>query len=99
MERHPTFNYRLNIMQAIMHQLGTKDLVIRQAVTKTMKNLLKRDDNGLIEFKLEIVKELHKVIKSKAHTYFDPSLLDSVVLHEIMVDEGKAKAVDASSKK
>ena len=86
-------------MQAIMHQLGSKDLVIRQTVTKTMKSLLKRDENGLLEFKLEIIKELHKVIKSKAHIYFDPSLLDSVVLHEIMVDEGKAKAVDASSKK
>ena len=86
-------------MQAIMHQLGSKDLVIRQTVTKTMKSLLKRDENGLLEFKLEIIKELHTVIKSKAHIYFDPSLLDSVVLHEIMVDEGKAKAVDASSKK
>lgn len=29
----------------------------------------------------------------------DPSLLNCLVLHEILVDEGKAKAVDASNKK
>ena len=29
----------------------------------------------------------------------DPHLLDCLVLHEIMIDEAKAKAVDASSKK
>ena len=29
----------------------------------------------------------------------DPHLLDCLVLHEIMIDEVKAKAVDASSKK
>jgi len=29
----------------------------------------------------------------------DPSLLNCLVLHEILVDEGKAKAVDASTKR
>ena len=29
----------------------------------------------------------------------DPNLLNALVLHEILVDEGKAKAVDASTKK
>lgn len=46
-----------------------------------------------------MIKELHKILKSKPHMYFDPSLLDCLVLHEIIVDEGKAKAVDASTKK
>ena len=30
---------------------------------------------------------------------FEGSILDCLVLHDIMVDEGKAKAIDASSKK
>jgi len=29
----------------------------------------------------------------------DPTLLNCLVLHEILVDEGKAKAVDASTKR
>ena len=29
----------------------------------------------------------------------DPTLLNCLVLHEILVDEGKAKAVDQSTKK
>ena len=72
---------------------------MRQMATKTVKSLFSQEDNGLLELKLDIVKELHKNIKTEAHTRFDPSLLDFLVLHEIIVDEGKAKAVDASSKK
>jgi hypothetical protein len=60
--------------------------------------LLKKDDNQLLELKLDILKEIHKTIKSKSHDLFEPSLLDCLVLHEIMVDEGKARAVDNSNK-
>jgi hypothetical protein len=42
---------------------------------------------------------LHKTLKNKSHDLFDSSLLDCLVLHEIMVDESKARAVDQSSKK
>jgi hypothetical protein len=56
--------------------------------------MLKKDDNRLLEFKVDILKELHKAIKAKSHDLFDPTLLDCLVLHEIMVDEGKARAVD-----
>jgi hypothetical protein len=52
----------------------------------------------MLEFKLDILKEVHKSLKSKDHELFDHSLLDCLVLHEIMVDEGKARAVDASNK-
>jgi len=86
-------------MQAVVFQISSKDLLVRQISTKTVKNLLRREDNGLLEFKLSVIKEIHKNIKQQAHSRFDPSLLDCLVLHEIMVDEGKAKAVDASSKK
>jgi hypothetical protein len=61
--------------------------------------LLRKDDNGLLEFKLDILKEIHKVLKTKDHTYMDVNLLDSLVLHDIMVDETKARAIDESSKK
>lgn len=57
------------------------------------------DDNGLLEFKLDLLKELNKTLKDKNHQHMDISLLDCLVLHEIMVDETKAKAIDASSKK
>ena len=64
-----------------------------------MKTLLRKDDNSLLEFKHTILKEIAKVLKTKPHEHMDPHLLDCLVLHEIMVDEDKAKAVDASSKK
>lgn len=58
-----------------------------------------KDDNGLLEFKLDILKELYKVVKTKPHEHMEASLLDCLVLHDIMVDEVKAKAIDQSSKK
>jgi len=57
------------------------------------------EDNTLLEFKLEILKQIQAVLKAKNHSHMDPSLLNCLVLHEILVDEGKAKAIDASNKK
>lgn len=99
LERHPHFNYRLNIMQTLVSRLVARDMRIRRSATKTIKELLKRDDNQMLDFKLDILKEILKVTKTKNHKYFDPNLLDCLVLNEIMVDEGKAKAVEASNKK
>ncbi len=73
-------------------------MAIRRVCTLAIKNMLKKDDNRLLEFKVDILKELHKAIKAKSHDLFDPTLLDCLVLHEIMVDEGKARAVDESTK-
>ena len=65
----------------------------------TLKALLRKDDNTLLDFKLLILKEVSKILKTKPHEHMDPSILDCLVLHEIMVDEDRAKAVDESSKK
>jgi len=61
--------------------------------------MLKKDDDGLLDFKLDILKEIHTVVKTKDHSLLSPNLLDCLVLHDIMVDETKARAIDASSKK
>lgn len=53
----------------------------------------------MLEFKLEVIKAIHQQVKSRPHEHFDPTLLDCLVLHDIIVDEGKAKAVDESTKK
>jgi len=87
LERHPHFNYRLNILQIVASKLPYGDLVIRKLCTQTVKNILKSDDNNLLEFKLDVLKELHKTIKAKDHGLFEPTLLDSLSLHDIMVDE------------
>lgn len=39
------------------------DIVIRKECTATLFELLKKNDNTILEFKLEIIKELSKVIK------------------------------------
>lgn len=82
-----------------MPRLSTKDLVIRNECTSTLFELLKSEDNTLLDFKLEILKELNKTIKSKDHSQMDPTLLDCLVTHKIIVDEAKAKIIDASSRK
>jgi len=48
---HPHFNFRINLLEAIMPRLSTKDLVIRSECTLTVFELLKREDNTLLEFK------------------------------------------------
>ena len=66
--------------------------------TQALRSLLKKDDNNILEFKLDALKELHKVIKQKPHHLFQANLLDSLSLHEIMVDESKARTIDNATK-
>jgi hypothetical protein len=46
---------------------------------------------------VDILKELNKVIKVKPHDHMDPKLLDCLVLHLIIVDEEKAKAISEAT--
>jgi hypothetical protein len=64
-----------------------------------MANILRLEDNAILGFKLEILKELHKVVKDKQHHHMEPWVLDCLVLHDIMVDEAKARIVDETAKK
>lgn len=99
LKRHPHFNYRLNILQIILQRLSTNQVLMRNECTGTLFELLKKDDNTLLDFKLEILRELSKVIKTKQHNKMDPNLLDCLVTHQIIVDEKKAKTIDESSRK
>ena len=81
LKRHPHFNFRLNILQSIIVKLSTNELALRNEVTSTIFELLKSDDNTLLDFKLEVLKELAKVIKQKQHNKMDPNLLDCLVTH------------------
>lgn len=100
LKRHPHFNYRLNILQIIMPRISTTDLVVRKMVTTTIFELINKDDNTLLDFKLEILKELAKVLKQiPSHSKIDPNLLDCLVTHKIIIDEAKAKVIDESTRK
>ena len=72
---------------------------VRNVATRAIKKLLRVDDNNLLEFKVEIMKQIQLVLKTKNHAHMDENLLGCLVLHEILVDEGKAQAIDASTKK
>ncbi|CDW76954.1 UNKNOWN [Stylonychia lemnae] len=100
LKRHPHFNYRLNILQIIIPKISTNDEIIKKMVSSTVFELVSSDDNSLLEFKLEILKELAKVLKSlSSHNKIDPNLLDSLVTHKIIVDEQKAKVIDEATRK
>ena len=77
-----------------MARLATKDITIRTEITNTVFELLKSEDNTLVDLKVEILKELSKTVKSKEHALMDPNLLDCLVTHKIIVDEEKAKMID-----
>jgi hypothetical protein len=69
-------------------------------VTSTVFELVSKDDNTMLDFKLEILKELAKVLKQlPSHNKIDPNLLDSLVTHKIIVDESKAKVIDEATRK
>jgi hypothetical protein len=82
-----------------MPKIATSDMPMRNECTGTLFELLKKEDNTLVDFKLEILKELNKVLKTKDHSKMDPNLLDCLVSHLIIVDEEKAKIISQSSKK
>lgn len=87
LKRHPHFNFRLNILQIVLPKVASGDITIRNQCTQVLFELLKKDDNTILDFKLEILKELAKVLKTKPHSKMDPNLLDCLVSHQIVVDE------------
>ena len=66
-------------------------------MTQTLTDLLAHQDQGILDFKVDILKELNLVVKSKPHDHMDPKLLDCLVLHLIVVDEEKAKAISEAT--
>lgn len=95
--RHPHFNFRLNILQTIIPNLASHNIGPRKEVTETIFELLSSTDQSLLDFKCDILKELNEVIKTRSHDKMDPKLLDCLVLHLIVVDEDKARAISAST--
>ena len=60
---------------------------------------MKLEDNSILSFKLDLLKELHKAVKSRPHSKMESWLLDCLILHDIMVDETKAKVIDESTRR
>ena len=87
----------MNILQTVLPLLGSKEVVIRKEVTRTLFDLLAHTDQSLLDFKVDILKELNKVIKSCPHEHMEPNLLDCLMLHLIIVDEKKAQAIQDST--
>jgi len=80
-----------------MPRLASGDTIERKRVTDLVVYLLGHYDQGLLEFKVDILKELNNVVKTKNHQNMEPNLLDCLVLHTIIVDEDKAKAIAESA--
>lgn len=76
-----------------MPKLASQDNFVRKEATATLFELLAHTDQSLLDFKVEILKELNNVIKSKSHEHMESNLLDCLVLHLIVVDEERAKAI------
>jgi len=62
-------------------------------------NILGHLDQTLLDFKVDTLKELSKVLKTKPHDLMESNLLDCLVIHLILVDEQKARAVSESATK
>ena len=58
LERHPHFNYRLNILQLLVTKLANQEEAVRGVATRSIKKLLRMENNSLLEFKLQILKEI-----------------------------------------
>ena len=99
LERQPHFNYRMNILQTVMSKLPSQEMVIRKRVTDCLFFLVRHTDQSLLDFKVDVLKELQKVLASKSHEHMQSNLLDCLVLHLIIVDEDKAKAIADSTMK
>lgn len=97
LEKHPHFNFRLNILQTVLPKIASQESVTRKRVTEMLFRMLKHTDQQLLDFKVDILKELNKVLQSKPHEHMPANLLDCLVLHMIIVDEDKAKAVAEST--
>jgi nucleolar complex protein 3 len=93
LSRHPHFNFRTNILQTLMPKLASQDSQIRKQVGHLLFELLANQDPGLLDFKVDILKELQATLKSRPHHLMEANLLDCLVLHLIIVDEQKAKAI------
>ena len=80
-----------------MPKIAIQEPILRKETTKVLYHLLSSSDQSLLDFKVEILKELNKIIKTKSHEHMEPNLLDCLVLHSIVVDEAQAKAIQEST--
>lgn len=62
-------------------------------VTDVLFVVLKHEDQTLLDFKIDVLKELNVVLKNKSHQHMQENLLECLVLHLIVVDEEKAQAI------
>ena len=98
-KKHPHFNYRLIVVQIVFGKLASQDNIPRKEATSTLFELLAHPDQTLLDFKIEMLRELNKVVKTKPHLHMEANLLDCLVLHLIIVDEEKAQAITESTQK
>jgi|TARA_B110001450_G_C17643396_1_gene490166 hypothetical protein len=98
-KKHPHFNYRLIVVQIVFGKLASQDNILRKEATSTLFELLAHPDQTLLDFKIELLRELNKVVKTKSHLHMEANLLDCLVLHLIIVDEEKAQAITESTQK
>lgn len=70
-KQHPHFNFRVNILQTVLQLLGSKETVMRKEVTRMLFDLLAHTDQSLLDFKVDILKELNKVVKSCPHEHME----------------------------
>lgn len=99
LKKHPHFNFRVNILQTVMPHLGSKEKELRKQATDTLFAILSDTDQTQLDFKVDTLRELSKVLQSKSHQHMEPNLLDCLVLHLIIVDEQKAQAMQQSTQK
>lgn len=62
LKKHPHFNYRINILDTIMPHLASKEKEIRKPVTETLFAILSDSDQTQLDFKVDALKALNKVL-------------------------------------
>ena len=93
------FNRREVVLEQVSKKLYSADNEIRSLCTNAFKELIVSQDNTLLPFKLEALRRLGKLLKTKQHSRFSPNLLDCLHLQKIVVNEETVRAFDGASSK
>lgn len=82
-----------------MKKLSTFDILIRKICTAAFFSLMSWNSHSLLGLKLDAIKELGRLLRSKPHDSFETQIIDGISIHKVIVNEGELRAMNDTTDK
>eukprot|EP00826_Nyctotherus_ovalis_P032784 TRINITY_DN2639_c0_g2_i1.p1 TRINITY_DN2639_c0_g2~~TRINITY_DN2639_c0_g2_i1.p1 ORF type:complete len:538 (+),score=170.92 TRINITY_DN2639_c0_g2_i1:93-1706(+) len=93
-ENIPYMNYMKPIVLLVVSKLASRSAAMRQRSMEAIKDLFSNLEHSanMLDLKLQAVKAIGKLVKSKSHKSFDRKMLVLFQEHQLVIPKGEAQA-------